>query len=333
MKRYVLFIFLLISAVFCTGQQINRAEYFIGEDPGYGLATPIVISTSGEELSLDFIADIQSLSKGFHFINIRAYNEIGQWGHLAQKLFYVFNAEGDVNKEITTLEYYIDTDPGFGLANPISLSSVGNNISIDFSAFIEALSEGFHFINIRARNKLGRWGHPAQKIFYVFKPQTDADKAITGIEYFIDTDPGFGKGIAVDLATTGNDLTVTFFVNVAGLSDGDHVLYVRSKDALNRWGQMYSQGFTSIYTSIDEMKIVPWFKLFPNPSDGSFYLEFSDEQNKTLKLTIQDVNGKTVFAENHEGSFNSLNLNLPTGFYLLKIESKEDSFTQKIIIK
>lgn len=333
MKQFVLFIILLFGSGLCSGQQINKAEYFIGDDPGFGLAIPIGISTSGEELSLDFIADIQTLSEGFHFINIRACNELGQWGHPAQRLFYVFKVAGDVDNEITTIEYFIDTDPGFGLANPITLPSADNNIAINFSAALNALSEGFHFINIRARNKLGKWGHPAQKLFYVFKPQTDADVEISGIEYFIDTDPGFGNGTAVSLESTGNDLQVTFVVNVAALSDGDHVLYVRSKDALNRWGQMYSQGFTSLYTSTHEIEIETLFKLYPNPSNGNFYLEFSKEQNIPIKISIDDLNGKRVYEGEYNSRINLLNLNLPAGLYLIKIESKKNSFDQKIIIK
>jgi hypothetical protein len=332
MKRSLIIIAFWAMSGFCLGQQISRTEYFIGEDPGFGRATPIVISASEEELSLDFITDIQTLSEGFHFINIRACNELRQWGHPAQRLFYVFKVEGDADNEITTLECFIDTDPGFGLANPITLSSTDNNIAINFSASLNALSEGVHFINIRARNKLGKWGHPAQRVFYVFRPQPNADVEITGIEYFIDTDPGFGMGTAVNLATIDKDITVNFVVNVAGLIDGDHILYVRSKDALNRWGHMYSQGFTSIYTSIHETKIESLFKLYPNPSNGNFYLEFSKEPYSPIKIFIDDLNGKRVYAKELNPRVNLLNLNLPTGMYLLNVEQEGKSFSHKIII-
>lgn len=332
MKLYVLFIILLFGSGLCAGQQINQAEYFLGDDPGFGLATPIRLSTSGEDLSLDFIADIQTLPEGLHFINIRACNELGQWGHPAQILFYVFKMESDADNVITTLEYFIDTDPGFGMANPITLSSTDNNIAINFSASLNALSEGFHYINIRARNKLGKWGHLAQKLFYVFKPQSDSEVEITGVEYFIDSDPGFGNGTAVSLASIGNDLTVSFVVNVAVLTDGDHILYIRSKDALNRWGQMYAQGFTSIYTSVGETKVEPWFTLYPNPGKGNLYLEFSKEQNKPIKLFINDLNGRRVYAKELNHRVDMLNLNLPPGIYFLNIEREEKNFLHKIII-
>jgi hypothetical protein len=333
MKLLIITLVLLVGSGVCIGQQISRAEYFIGEDPGFGLATPIVISTTGDKLSLDFTADIQTLSEGFHFINIRARDDLGKWGHSAQRMFYVLKSQTNTNKQISNIEYFIDIDPGFGLATPVPVSSPGNIITLDFTANIESLLEGFHFLNIRARDELGKWGLPVQRIFYVFKDISTEKSKIIGIEYFIDTDPGFGNGTAVSLASSGNDLTVTFVVKVAALTDGDHILYVRSKDALNRWGHMYSQGFTSINTSVGNTKVEPWFKLYPNPNSGNCYLEFSEELNGPIKFIIKDLSGKTVYLKEHYNSSNSLNINLPAGLYLLNVKSKDKSFTQKIIIK
>lgn len=333
MKQYIIAFILLVGSSLCFGQQINQAEYFIGDDPGFGMATPIPVSSTGDDMTLEFLVDIQTLSKGFHFINIRACVDSGKWSQTIQRIFYVFNAQANVDKEITNLEYFIDADPGFGLATLVSVSSPGNNITIDFSATIKSLSEGFHFINLRAQDKLGKWSQPVQRIFYVFKPQSDADVKINGVEYFIDTDPGFGMGTPVVIPSPGNDLSLNFVVDVTTLNDGDHILYVRSKNTRNHWGQMYSQGFTSIYTSIDEMKVMPWFKLYPNPSNGNFCLEFSEEPNISIKISIKDVSGKTVLMDKYDRRVNFLNLNLPAGIYMLNIESKDKTFTQKIIIK
>ena len=107
---------------------------------------------------------------------------------------------------------------------------------------------------------------------------------------------------------------------------------MRSKDALNRWGHIYSQGFTSIYTSIDETKIESLFKLYPNPGNGDFYLEFSKEQDSPIKLFIDDLSGKRVYVEELNNRVNFLNINLPAGMYLLNMELEDKSFSYKIII-
>lgn len=333
MKQYVLFLFLLVSSCLCTGQQLIRAEYFIGEDPGFGLAIPILISSSEEDLSLDFAADIHTLAEGFHFISIRARDSLGRWGLPAQRIFYVFKSQTNSYKQITGTEYFIDIDPGFGLATPVTVSSPGNIITLDFTANIESLSEGFHFLHIRPRDDLGKWGHSVERIFYTFKTQSTADREITGIEYFIDTDPGFGEATPVEVPSPGNDITINFNIDISSLSDGDHVLYVRCKDALNRWGQMQSQGFSFTITDVGVIKIESLFKLYPNPGSGNFYIEFSEEQNRQVMLTIKDLNGKTVHMEELYNRINLLHLNLPSGMYLLNLKLKDKSFQQKIILK
>jgi len=333
MKKYIFILFVLLSPALCIGQEITKAEYFIGSDPGFGLATPITVTSPGDDLTLNLTADLQSLAKGFHVINIRARDDLGRWSHTIQRIFYVSELPSGSAEEIDRLEYFIETDPGFGLASPVTVTSPGNNITIDFDAAIQSLSEGFHFISVRARDDLGRWSHPTQRIFYVFKLPSDSAKEINNIEYFIDADPGFGSGTPVSLATTGNDLTVNFDVDVSTISSGDHVLYIRCKDDLGRWSEVYSQAFSFTITSIGEKELVPLFKLYPNPSKGNFRLEFSEKQNGLIMLDIKDMNGKTVFKNEYESQVNSINVNLPAGLYLLNIETREISFTQKIIIE
>jgi len=57
---------------------------------------------------------------------------------------------------------------------------------------------------------------------------------IVAVEYYIDTDPGFGNGIQV--AISGEPIIdFTFEADVSGVSAGDHDLYLRVKDENNRW--------------------------------------------------------------------------------------------------
>ncbi|WP_315817684.1 hypothetical protein [Paraflavitalea speifideaquila] len=54
-------------------------------------------------------------------------------------------------------------------------------------------------------------------------------------EYFIDTDPGTGNGTAIPL-TPGADLNnLPATVNVNGLTNGTHRLYMRTRSAEGRW--------------------------------------------------------------------------------------------------
>jgi len=61
-------------------------------------------------------------------------------------------------------------------------------------------------------------------------------------EYFIDTDPGLGNGNSISF-TPGMDVTLDFTVDVSNLDEGMHVLHVRAKDYVGRWGLTYYQPF------------------------------------------------------------------------------------------
>ena len=333
MKRYLIIIAFLATSGFCFGQQITRAEYYIGTDPGFGMATPVPVLSSGDNITLSFTASMQALAEGFHFINIRVQDDLGNWGFPVQRIFYVFKRQLIADRKISGIEYFIDTDPGFGLATPVTVSSPGSSIALEFTALTESFLEGFHYLNIRARDSLGRWSQPIQRIFYVFKSRSAADRDITGVEYFIDTDPGFGEATPVDVPSSGNEITINFDADLSSLSDGDHVIYVRCKDALNRWGQMYSQSFSFTITDVGEIKIESLFKLYPNPSNGDFYLEFSKEPHSPIKLYIDDLNGKRVYEGEYYSRINLLNFNLKAGLYLLNLEQEDKSFNQKIVIK
>jgi hypothetical protein len=77
MKKLTLIIAFILSVMLCTGQKINKAEYFIDTDPGFGLATPISVSTPANDVSLSFQVNTSGLAQGFHMMVLRARDEPG----------------------------------------------------------------------------------------------------------------------------------------------------------------------------------------------------------------------------------------------------------------
>ncbi len=333
MKKINIILFLLFGPLLCMGQQINKAEYFIDYDPGFGLANPVTISSPGNDLTAGFTASVQSLTEGFHYLGIRARDDLGRWGHISQRIFYIFKMQAAGDMEINKAEYFIDSDPGFGLASPVNINSPGSDLSIDFTASLQSLAEGFHYLGIRAQDKSGRWGQLSQRVFYVFNVQSATAREIIGVEYFIDNDPGFGNGTAISPTSSDTDLTVDFDIDLSGLNSGDHVLYIRCKDALGRWGLTYAQGFAYTATGLGENAIEPWLKIYPNPNAGTFCIEFADIQKGPLKFNISNLDGKKVYENESFNGNNPLVVDLPAGIYILKIESDNKQFIQRLIIR
>ena len=141
---------------------------------------------------------------------------------------------------ITSAEYFIDTDPGVGNGTAIT---VPNAASSSFTATVPttALPMGFHFLNIRCKDSDGRWGLFECRGFYISNAVTNVAN-IAAAEYFIDTDPGVGNGIAV---TVPSGASSSFVVTVPtnALTEGFHFVAIRTKDANGNWGLFESRGF------------------------------------------------------------------------------------------
>ena len=330
-KLTILFIALFIPEI-TFSQDIDYMEYFIDSDPGYGMGTPIAVTETGSDVSLDFIADMASFQQGFHYLNIRARDDLGKWSHGANRVFYLVKIL-DVNESnIDWLEYFIDTDPGFGNAVAVRVPP-GNEPTLTFSPDLQGLDHGIHIIYFRVKDKAGRWGLVANAVFFFVEIPSSAESNIQQLEYFIDTDPGYGLGTPVTLPSAGSDLTIDFSVSLGGVSDGYHVLYIRAKNEFDKWGQVYAEGFAYNAVGLDQEEINSLFKIYPNPSNGIIQIELADQLQSDFRIRLMDLNGKLVYESESHSKLFELNLELPGGMYLLNIESAERSITQKIILE
>jgi len=332
MKKLILSIAFVFVAMLCIGQQIYKAEYFIDSDPGFGLATPIPITTPANDVSLSFDVNTSELAQGFHMMILRARDNLGHWSNTYQQIFYVFKVQSVTESKITKAEYFIDSDPGFGLATPIPVNIPADNLSLSFDVDASGLTQDFHMMVLRTCDELGRWGTTRQQVFYVFKSIPSVIANVTGIEYFIDNDPGFGNGTPVDVTIPGDNVTADFIVNLSGVSLGDHILYLRSKDEIKRWSHTYIHAFSIFATGIGEMEVKPWLRIYPNPNEGNFIIDFADLQSRTIKITINDLNGRTVYSNELHGENIPVSINLHAGIYMLKIEAGNQFFKQKLVI-
>src|SRR3954470_579440 len=135
-KRCCCLLVVFCMAVFsASAQNITRAEYFVDNDPGFGNASAITINP-GEDVSVNFQFDISSLGFGFHNLYVRSYvspypvlvdgNTVvkGGWSLTSVRTFYKENISSANNAlpNITGVEYFIDTDPGFGNGSNIPLT-------------------------------------------------------------------------------------------------------------------------------------------------------------------------------------------------------------------
>src|SRR4051812_5759851 len=63
-----------------------------------------------------------------------------------------------------------------------------------------------------------------------------AQPAVTRIEYYIDKDPGYDNGIALDITRDTDLSNLSINIDPSSLSNGVHLVGVRAKDANGAWG-------------------------------------------------------------------------------------------------
>ena len=79
------------------------------------------------------------------------------------------------------------------------------------------------------------------------------------------------------------------------------------------------------------------FQLYPNPSNGSFKISFNSDANSGVKIAINDIRGRKLFAKNYlNDGFFSENLQLDfiqAGVYFVSIQNGNNSTIKRIIIE
>lgn len=215
---------------------ISNLEYFFDEDPGYGQGTAINVTTPASTIEVLGNIPTDSLAAGFHTLFIRAQDSYSRWGIPESRLIYVDDVSVDSIASITALEYFFDSDPGYGMGKELSVSTPAKVVDVVSSIPTDSLSVGFHTLFIRAKNADGNWGIPESRLIYVDDNSVDSVANITSLEYFFDTDPGYGQGTAITVTTPSSMVEVIESISTASLSAGFHTFFIRAQNADGVWG-------------------------------------------------------------------------------------------------
>ena len=220
--------------------EIQEVEYFFNEDPGPGNGNPVAFEISND-ITVAAGLSLDNLSEGVHTLFLRAKDSSGAWGVVSHFNFLVQPLPVQLKSRIEMMEYFIDQDPGFGMGQPI-YAEADNDLLIATEIPLEALNEGVHTLYVRGRDDQGRWGMVSHSNFLKVEVLRERNEIIA-LEYFINEDPGFGRGIPIQ-QNTPREISQKFFVlEGAQLQPGENRLYVRALDSDKRWGHIYSTQF------------------------------------------------------------------------------------------
>jgi hypothetical protein len=213
--------------VFANAQTISRAEYFFDTDPGQGNGTAITFAAS-DPVTITSSISTTGLKPGYHILYVRTRTSTGKWSLLEPQKILI---DGGIIKG----EYFFDTDPGIGNGTPLPITPFNNTISPTIPT--TGLKDGVHYLFIRTRHDDKTWSLSDPQMFYI-------RTRIVLAEYFIDSDPGFGNGTPISISSPDDLITITPSLATPTLPDGDHYLFIRTKDILGKWSFFEPMMFT-----------------------------------------------------------------------------------------
>jgi Bacterial Ig-like domain/Secretion system C-terminal sorting domain len=235
----------LPAGVVAAAPNINKMEYFIDADPGFGIGTDVPVTSGTSINGLAVSVSLASVADGFHTLTFRTRDANLNWSVAHSSPFYklpagALGAAPNINK----MEYFIDADPGVGAGTDVPVT-VGTSLSdVGVSIPLAAVTDGFHVLTFRARDANGRWSVSQSTPFYKL-PASALSGApnLVKLEYFIDTDPGQGAGVAVALSAVTSITDFLVSVPVTNLSIGVHNISFRALDDLGRWSPVQTGSF------------------------------------------------------------------------------------------
>jgi hypothetical protein len=145
-------------------------------------------------------------------------------------------------KTIVRMEYFIDTEPGFGKAKAIkfNFSPSPNTIDTGFEFDPSGLSPGSHQLFVRYKDTSGLWSPWLMHHFFIEDSSTA--QVVDRIEYFIDDETRPGKAKALSIIS-GSTVNKQFSQSVDSLAGGPHYIHVRSHMNKGLWSPWQMQLF------------------------------------------------------------------------------------------
>lgn len=338
-KMYYMILAMLCFCLNSNAQALTQAEYFWDTDPGEGNGTSLPTNDGG------FNGNIENLfgtniavpaTVGLHTFNVRVKDSNNQWGPANKQVIEVSPAVLGANAVTTAVqaEYFWDADPGEGNATAFAAQDANFNHVIEDllqTNISVPVSTGLHIFNVRIKDSNNQWGPVNKQVVNLSNALLGANAVptVAEVEYFWDTDPGEGSGLAFPSADTGFDSTVEKFVksDIAIVNPvGLHVFNVRARDNTGAWGPLNKQ-VVYIETTLSVNPAVMADSYYFSPNPGTTVIRFNKD---IAKVDIIDWSGRLVKTAVSNKEINIADLAI--GTYVLKVTSPEGiTFNKKMI--
>jgi hypothetical protein len=288
-KILLLLCFSIFPAIAFAQFEITEIEYFFNTDPGFGNGISITYSPTNNE-NVSFNADLASLTPGTHLLFIRAKNSNNEWGMIKAIPVIINDAPSTITPtEITEIEYFSGTDPGFGQGIAFSISADDEHV-INENIPELTYGVGSELVHVRAKNSFGLWGLTRTILFNSTLFSISGEPMpVSEIEYFLNDDPGFGQGIPISISQN-TDISFDGVISLPEMQAHSGVLFFRAKFSDNSWGLTKGQAVMLSLASISaEPGMLTGLEYFFNEDPGFGNGTFVSVENEPMIEIAVDV--------------------------------------------
>ena len=292
MKKFIFGLTVLFCTLDIYSQSVVGGEYFFDTAPTLGNGVQFNLAPTA---TVDTVLSIQTsaLSPGFHNLFMRVKDSSGIWSHYEGRVFYIMPPYIPHNPQIIGGEWFVDTDPGLGNATAFSFAA-SDTLHTVLNIPTTNLGSGFHNLFFRVKNADGIWSHYEGRVFYIMPNISSSSYQLVSGEWFVDADPGIGNGTSFIYSPT-DSINSIFNINTAGLALGSHYLFIRVKNADNKWSLYEGREFTVCNSLLAAPTVV-----------GDSVICLGD----TLALNANTVTGATSYAWTGPNGFSASTQNI-----------------------
>ncbi len=145
------------------------------------------------------------------------------------------------SSNISGYEYWFDDN----YTNKVSQSTVSApTLNLSLSLNVDALSTGYHTLNIRVKDEYNSWS-VVKSSYFIKLGRSGAGEVITGYRYWFDNGRDTTE-VNVPIATPASIVSIANDVNTLGLDTGYHWIYIQVKDTAKVWSSVLNKRFRTI---------------------------------------------------------------------------------------
>ncbi|MBK6911748.1 MAG: hypothetical protein IPK53_01835 [bacterium] len=224
MRRFLLILGLVVASAAFAQPTITNAEYYIGADPGPGLATAITVAAPSAAVPLAWTIPTGSLTPNLYRVFVRVRTNLGLWGPVTNS-YLIVSAASQVPLLVTQFEWSVD-DGSYTIVDVTDASTVNLNQLLSTVALAPGV---LHRVNLRVTDNTGRTG-PTTLAYLAISAPNHVTRLVTQFEYAVDGD----AFTPVDIADV-NPANLAQVISTVSLTPGIlHSVKFRITDDLGR---------------------------------------------------------------------------------------------------